>query len=611
MKKIIISLLVMLLMIPVLAAGDGNYQKIYSISDPVYEDITDLYILNGYSLPSTSGPWSGAELKAMLERVDYERLSEFGKNLYDSINDRLDSEAQSPVFKFNPGINIETYLSNNSSKNLTGWDNWFYDEADAKPAIDLASEEHVGENFYGFINFSLGITPTHYPFDRQIGDSPLWTNIPMLGINNMQQIDFGSPYRAFVAAGNDNFSLLVGRERLSWGPGSTGNYIIGDHIKYHNAARVTAFDDGFKYTFLLSAFPHPQNYFLDSGWDPYGEKNLAGEWAGSDAGQSQFVNGISMFIAHRMEWRLFENKVGFTVEEGVMYMHKDNRIDLIALSPAHVYHNTYTRSLTNSILGFELDYTPFNGLNLYAQLVVDEMFLPGEPVPGDVNGYAAEPTAMGYMLGATYKKDIEKGILSVNGELSITDPYLYLRDADQQIEGNSSRYQAVGDYGINYVVALRTGLSGGGVQYYDEEFLGYKYGGDAIVADLSVSYRVPEKYSLGAELFYMAHGTHDKWTVWSRVNNVYNPDTGTSEFVENAGVPTTNHATGNHRDPNAGLRDSVAKTFVLALRGAVELGHGFSVHGELDYISLTNPGNIEANGKDSGLQMVLGASWKY
>ncbi|MBO5770210.1 MAG: hypothetical protein J6R23_03035 [Spirochaetales bacterium] len=609
MKKLLILFALMLFSIS-LFADSGNYQKIYPIDDEIYEDITDLYILSGYSLPSTSGPWSGTELKMMLEKIDYSALEGVAKSLYDSIRERLCEEAFSPVFEFNPAVNLEAYLSSNTDY-FHGWDNWFYKEADAKQAVDLASEEHVGENFYGYINFVAGITTTHYPFERAIGDSLLWTNIPFIGVNNMSQIDFASPYRAFVAAGGDNFSFFVGRERLSWGPGVTGNYIIGDHIKYHNAAKISAFEENFKYTFLLSAFPHPQNYFIDGQWNPYGEKATAGELNGTDAGQSQFVNGISMLIAHRMEWRLFENKVGFSVSEGVMYMHKDNRIDLIALSPAHIYHNTYTRSLTNSILGFELDWTPFTGLNLYAQLVVDEMFLPGEPVPGDVNAYAAEPTAMGYMLGATYKKDLGEGVLSVGAELSITDPYLYLRDADYQIEGNSSRYQKVGDWGINYVVALRKGLGGGGAQYYEEQFLGYKYGGDAVIADLSASYRVSGKYTLGAELFYMAHGTHDKWTVWTRVNNVYDPATGTTGFVENSTTPTDKHVTDNHRDPNAQLRDSIEHTFVFALRGGVDLGAGFSINAELDYLTVVNPGNLKANGKESALQMVLGVTWAY
>ena len=74
----------------------------------------------------------------------------------------------------------------------------------------------------------------------------------------MKQLDFNMPLRAFVAAGGKNWSLQVGRDRLSWGSGTTGNLVIGDHIKYHNMARFTTYDSKFKYTFLISAFPHPR-----------------------------------------------------------------------------------------------------------------------------------------------------------------------------------------------------------------------------------------------------------------------------------------------------------------------------------------------------------------
>ena len=39
-----------------------NSQKIYSVEDPVYGYIRDLYLLEGLSTPSTTGPWSGSEL---------------------------------------------------------------------------------------------------------------------------------------------------------------------------------------------------------------------------------------------------------------------------------------------------------------------------------------------------------------------------------------------------------------------------------------------------------------------------------------------------------------------------------------------------------------------
>ena len=275
----------------------------------------------------------------------------------------LTSDAESAVFTGDVTVSPELYMHSNKSVYFQGWDNWSEDWADTEPLLSLVAEQHIGSSFYGFFDFSVGTTKTKFPYpESAFGDSIAETNIP---IDIMKNLDFNFPYRAFVAAGGGHWSLQVGRERYSWGPGQTGNFVLGDHIKYHNSARITAFDDNFKYTFLVLSFVHPQNYYYKNTNTDEPEKSQPSEDHGDDIagrelhqtgswfGQSEYLNGISAFIAHRLEWRFFDNKFGFALTEGVMYMSKDNRIDLIALSPAHLFHNSYTRSLTNSILAFE------------------------------------------------------------------------------------------------------------------------------------------------------------------------------------------------------------------------------------------------------------------
>ena len=590
------------------SADELNYEKIYAIDDEIVSDMKDLYILSGYSLPSTTGPYSGSEMKMALSRLNYDALSEAGKRLYDRIDMILTSDAESAVFTGDVTVSPELYMHSNKSEYFQSWDNWSEDWADTEPLLSLVAEQHIGSSFYGFFDFSVGTTKTKFPYSESaFGDSIAETNIP---IDIMHNLDFNFPYRAFVAAGGGHWSLQVGRERYSWGPGQTGNFVLGDHIKYHNSARITAFDDNFKYTFLVLSFVHPQNYYYENTNTDEPEKSQPSEdtgdatkrelhQTGSWFGQSEYLNGISAFIAHRLEWRFFDNKFGFALTEGVMYMSKDNRIDLIALSPAHLFHNSYTRSLTNSILAFEFDYTPINGLNLYAQIVVDEMILPGEPIPGKEGALPAEPTAMGYMLGATYVMPLFDGILSLNLEGAYTDPYLYLRDGDQQA-GESGRVQSPGNWGINFVVPTREMISNGGTQFYDEQFLGYKYGGDAIVAELSASFRKPGEYYFGGSFFYMAHGTHDQWTVWTQVNK---------EEYHNVTTPTDHHQTTNNKDENANKRDAVRHLIDIGLNGGLELPYGFSIYSNIHFLTLIHPGNIKANAPEFDCQWMLGVSW--
>ena len=594
MKKLFAVIAIMSAFLAPLSAGQetstpplsDNYEKIYPIDDQIVQDLKDLYILNGLALPSTTGPYSGSELLMALERLDYAVLDDFSRGLYDGIRSQLDADGAASTFTADITIFPQFYLHTNTDEAFQTWDKWAFEWADTVPVLSFVTEEHIGRNFYGFFDFSLGTTKTKAPYGESAFGDRFWeSNIP---IDIMNNLDFNFPYRAFVAAGGENWSLEVGRERYSWGPGQTGNFILGDHIKYHNSARITTFDDNFKYTFLVLSFIHPQNYYYDGELHPNGQN-----------GQSSYLNGISAFIAHRLEWRLFSDKVGLVLTEGVMYMSKDNRIDLIALSPAHLFHNSYTRSLTNSILSFEFDWTIVKGLNLYAQLVVDEMILPGEPVPGKEGDSLAEPTSMGYMLGLSYETAVADGILALNLEGVYTDPYLYLRDADRQIDGNSGRNQNKGDWGINFVVPTREMVKTGGTQYFDEQFLGYRYGGDAIVGQLSASYRKPGQWELGTRLFYMAHGTHDQWTVWTRVNEKYH----------NVTTPTDEHQTGNHKDANAGQRNAVSHTFDLGFDMKLLLPYGFSIESSLDFVSVLNAWNIKSDKLLFDIQWTIGLGW--
>ena len=364
-------------------------------------------------------------------------------------------------------------------------------------------------------------------------------------------------------------------------------------------ARFTAYDNSFKYTFLVSAFPHPQMYYTVTDAQTNTMKysvngsNMVGN------GQSQYMNGIAAFIGHRLEWRITP-KISFTLTEGVMYMSKDNKIDLIAFAPAYLYHNNYTRSNTNSILAFEADWAFAKGFNLYGQMVVDEFILPGEQDPKTATPASpAEPNGLGFIAGLTYAMGLGNGILKANIEGAYTSPYLYLRDGDAQA-GESGREQTHGRYGINYVVAVREMSDCGGTQNYNLDFLGYKYGGDAIIANLNVGYEVPLKWSASANLFFMKHGTHDRYTVWTRIDN---------ETYKNQTSPTTTHQTDNYNDPDYALRDAASTTIVAGLYGSYNLPWGFTAGAQLDFVSITNPGNRTANGRISDIQITLMLSY--
>jgi hypothetical protein len=410
------------------------------------------------------------------------------------------------------------------------------------------------------------------------------------------------PYRAFGAFGGENWSVQIGRDKLSWGAGKTGNFMLSDSFKYHNTGRFTSYGKNFKYSLVTSFFPHPAQYHgaIIAGDDDTTIKNFLKAKKGS---QEDKITGLYMFLGHRLEGRLFDGKVGLALSESIMYQSKDNLLDLRILNPSMIYHSYYIRSNSNSLLTFEVDYTPIPYLNVYGQMAVDEFAMVGEPFPGkDKN---AHPSAYGFMLGAQTAIPVHKGLFTGSLEFVKTDPYLYLRYGDT---GNTT--QKLGEWGISYLAAIREHYAGGGHIIYQEEFLGYPFGPDAIVINANAGYKEFGSWNVSTNFFYMWHGTHDKWTLWSKVQ----PEgtafaQGDDDKIPYIKSPTDKHWTKNQGDPNYDKRDSVAKTLIFGVKGGYTILPGFEVYAQTDLIHIVNPKNISANPAITDLQLTVGLSY--
>ena len=593
MKKRLVSVIVLCsVVLSTLIAGNGvNQQKIYPIDTPVFEALTQLYISNGLALPSTTGPWSTNELVLMLNRIDESSLDSIEKVTYDYLYTTLHGEEK--VVDFGLDINLEGYYHTNTT-DFTLPDDWIYTYEDRKPLFDITLETSLGEHFYGYS--SLTLTSAQFedadntvgPITNSYGENAFSSNLFAIqalsnGAAGFSNLDLGMPYRAFGAFGGDGWSVQVGREKLSWGAGKSGNFVLGDQLQYHNVGRMTAYSDNFKYTFLTSFFPHPSEYYTTA-------PQAYGGYVDYEASQNDVSAGINMFMAHRLEWRFLQEKVNVALTESIMYQSLENTLDLRVLSPTAIFHDYYIRSNANSILALEVDVTPIDHLNIYGQMVVDEFALPGENVAGEDG---ALPAAMGFMIGAQGNYPVMNGFVYGSFEWAKTDPYLYLRD-------NGDRDQSPGEYGINYVVAVREYMIGG--VYYDENFLGYEYGGDAIVLNGQVGYKEFGKWHATANVFYMMHGTHDMWTLWTEEDEI--------NGVSLETTPTTDHETGNNLDSDVSDRDSVENTLVIGLQGGYTIVPGFDVFAQFDYIHITNPGNVSTNAAQQDVQLTFGVSYE-
>ncbi len=565
----------------------NNNQKIEHIDSDLYDGIKDLYLAQSLAMPSAAAPYSDSELIMMLDLLDTSKFSKADANVYKYIKESLtqDEKNTNKYSKINwdVDLNLESYIHQNTT-DFVRRENFIYNFLDQKPLINIGFEAWMGENFYGLGNFSIAST---YTTETTFGSETVSHNIVGLPPNQIFDLDFNFPYRGFLAFGDDTWSLEIGRDRTKWGHGISSNLMIGDNLPYLDELRYTTYSNQFKYTFITSFFPHPKNY-------------IAGDPT-EGLGQSDPTQGTRAFIAHRGEGRLFNNKVGIAISESIMYQSLDNVLDLRYLSPAALFHNFYIRANANSLLSLELDYTPFKNFNIYAQGVMDEFALPGEPYPGGSD--TAFPNAFGYIAGVKYNYDVlNKYKGNTTFEFAHTDPYLYLRG-----DGTSNMAaQTADEYAINYVVAFREFASHG--TWYHNEFLGYKYGGDAIVFNLNSSVKNYGKWNIETNLFYMLHGTFDKFTCWNSIA----PGTPTDQYI----TPTTSHDNSDttntigSREPSSNIadRDSVSQTLVLGASASYNVNKNLSCFVQLDYININNYQNVSGE-KTSDMQLVLSLSY--
>ena len=83
------SLIVLLGSGPLAADPGQNYQRVRAMDDPVVSDVEDVLLDSGSLFLSYAAPYSDAELRSALARVDPDKLSDEGRAKYDSVREAL------------------------------------------------------------------------------------------------------------------------------------------------------------------------------------------------------------------------------------------------------------------------------------------------------------------------------------------------------------------------------------------------------------------------------------------------------------------------------------------------------------------------------------------
>jgi capsule assembly protein Wzi len=553
-------------------ANNENSQKIYETDSDVYIIIRDLTIEQGLGAPSSAGPWSDAELLGMLSRINPNTLSLSSKDLYNWIKEQLsvpEADSLTTNFGYTAGIEVigESYLHTNTGTHYDEDDEWIDGYTKRDPLLKIPFEFWGTDLFYGTLDLTLGnnrfFTGTNST--SEFFKPAITTNL--IFDRSASNIDLSFPRKAFLSVGDMNWNIQFGRDKISWGNGISGNLVVGDHLIYHEFFKFTTFYDPFKYTFLAISFPHPDLYQRPP--------SLPEEEPWSTTRRS--ITSIRTFIAHRFEFQITP-PLRLSLTEGIMY--QGETYDFRFFSPFVILHNYYMKENANSIFGIELDYTPFPSFLIHGQFVVDDLAIGSEKTSGS----KASPNAWGALASLHYTKSIKSGMFHIGLEGVYTTPYLYLRNS--RVFDDPTNEQDQNAQPINFVVGYPqyTQLVGNVVK---KEFLGYSYGGDAIVLNLAASYIKPDLWEVHSSIFWMMHGTFDVDTLYELGDDPVSAQTPTDQSFSPSYTTDKN---------------SVETTWISSIGGSYYITSNLKFSSDLGWIIRWNPGNIAAPTPENDLQ---------
>ena len=583
-KTILISLLCILCSACLFAYT--NEQRIISVDSSAYKAMETLYNLAGKNLPSSAGPWSENEMSLMLQRIDRNSLNDTAKDYYDYVESLITTTPKLQyndnfAMQFGLGVNLEGYLHTDTD-HFVDEEDWFHGFTSRKPLLKFNFETWPANNFYDYFELTVqhnyGYNVGSYKDENNLLYKNKFNfNVPIVNAllfsmpsndNFFADFDWTVPYKAIVSVGGNNWNIVAGRDKLSWGNGETGNLMLSDSFPKQTFAKFSTYFNVFKYSLLFSIYP------------------------GVDSQESQYqsMEGYKALVAHRLEFNLFNNKVGFVINEACMFWSskaKDN-FSLWQINPFGFMHNEYVAGNGNSLLVFEANYTPINGVNVYGQFAVDEFAGPGE---GRTN-----PAAFGVLAGVKGALALGQGILYGSFEFAKTDPFLYIRGL--HYSDNKEDYKG---YGFN--APLRT-ISCDRITIQNK-FVTYTYGNDVILFDGKINYELPGKFSVGFEAMFMKHGSMNVNSYWGMYRKEYDdaPDVSTPTTFDPFDPKDYDTTTGKVIQKHA-----VETSTILSLSAKYNILSCLSVYTYTDLLIVKNVNNVEGvNGTD--LQVTLGVSY--
>ncbi len=526
-------------------------------------------------------PVTVGEFEQNFYKINYDELSDSGKNIYSKIKDFLNEKKF--CFNFGP---IKTYLNLKLNPIVMFKSN---NQIDWTFATDYTGPNNSPEAGYGtssnymnspftkpIISAPIRITvPKYFIIDLEpfIGknfwsmtDNYNFSNLPLSG----SDFDFLWPRKAYASTGylfdNWGFNLHIAKEGLQIGKTQTGSIIYNSTFETDAYVQLNIFSEKFKY--ILNAIQVGQNRYM---------------------------------YLHQIAFSLF-NKFKLEVVEGTFV---NAPFELRFLNPLMIMHSfgaweQYMSPFEKKYFGeahicqylaINFSLNAIKNMRIYGLFAMNEIQIPYELGSDSAN---ALPNSLGGQLGIEYTLPFKEGWFFGALEGVYTSPYFYLKQgADWSLY--SKRYNM---------------QSYGSVPIYS--WIGSPFGPDSIAGQFKFGYKKLGKWSAEVDYLFVAHGINSfglfnkKITVKDEYGNDIEIDAYYPSVLLKSGKNTAEEAKEMARSMY--LKGNVQYTNEITLKGSYILNNHFSFDASFTYTFIFNNHNVLGD-FEQGIQMCFGAKY--
>ena len=385
--------------------------RMIEVGDPLLEDYAFIIRSSEESMLSFTPPLSSDEILGNIKKLSSQNRSPAWKAAYDRIQRALSTN---PVLLDSSlGITVHPELALEGRWRSNSEMDWIQPEPESPAVLNLPLQFFFANTVYARGDLIIRNDPMFYNVD----ESSLGTNLLL----NIERIDLNMPLRAYISAGGPWWNVQLGRDKVSFGSGHTGNMALSDTPDYYDFLRFSLFSPNFKYSLFVTQMPlSTPDYFYADGFS-----NTSGSSIRSTTQRYLYL--------HRWDFRLWKRlSVGIT--EGVMV--GNSPLELRFLNPLTVYHSffswndypqwgTKNGDMTGSLASLDLEWALGAGISLYGQMVMNQY-----QTPYELQNFTEEatkiPNGLGWLGGLQIDRDIAGWRSNFFLEGVYTDPYLYM-----------------------------------------------------------------------------------------------------------------------------------------------------------------------------------------